>query len=157
MKNRQNLRDYGIALIFIGILNLFNFATIIIDSFIDGTITNAFASIESDIIVAVRVVLTVIGLIMALISFADAFVGIKGIKVSAKPTMEKGYIIAATVFFCMSILSIIGGVIVMTDGNGQMLGKGLNIANSVLSACIYLLFIKAAKAVREDVIKGSIE
>ena len=157
MTNRKNLHDYGLVLILLGVLNLFNFLSTIIASMVDGSITNAFADVESDIIVAVRVVLTIIGLLMSLLSFADAFVGIKALKVSAKPTAENGYIIAAKVFFVFSVLSVIAGIIVLTDGNGQIVDKIINLANAVLSVVIYVYFIKAAQAVRRDVLNGEVK
>ena len=157
MENRKNLHDLGLVLILLSVLNVFNFVSTIIGSMVEGTISNAFATVESDIIVAVRVVLTVIGLIMGLLCIADALVGIKALKVSAAPNADKGHITAAKVLFVFNVISAIGAVIVLTDGNGQIVDKILNLANAVLGAVIYLYFIKAAKAVRQDVLNGVTE
>ena len=152
MKNRQNLREYGIVLILIGILNLINFITAIVDGFIENSIQAELATLEGGVLIAVEVILITLAALMALVALSDAFVGIKGIKVSANPTTEKGYIIVAKVFFVLSLVATVGAVVTLFNGTTNIAERIVTLANSVLSNCVYIIFIKAAEAVRKDAI-----
>ena len=154
MKNIQKLRDYGIAMVCVGILNLFNFLTTFIEGIADGSVNNAFAGADPTVIAVIKVVIGTIAVIMGLIAFADAIIGIKGIRVSAKPTAENGYITVAKVFWVLSILGVVGAIIALTDSNGSVVDKIIVLSNAVLTATIYYCFIAAANAVRKDVLNG---
>ena len=53
MENRKKLHDYGLALVIIGILNLFMFGTTIVAEIIDGSAAAIFATVDANIIGAV--------------------------------------------------------------------------------------------------------
>ena len=82
MKNKTRLRENGIILIVLGIFNVLTFVSTVVESLIDGTVSGALATVEADILVAVKVVLIVLCAIMLLIAGADIFLGVKAIKVS---------------------------------------------------------------------------
>jgi hypothetical protein len=157
MTNRKNLHDYGLVLILLGVLNLFNFLSTVISGWINGTISNELATVEADILVAVKAVLIIFAVIMGLLAFADAFVGFKALKVSAKPTADKGYITVAKVFFIINVIGFVFSFAGLFDGAGDIIDKILSTANLALSAVAYIYFIKAAQAVRQDVLNGVTE
>lgn len=153
MQNRKNLHDYGLILILLGVLNLFMFGFTIVASHVDGSIAAAFAQ-ETDetVIIISKVILGVIGAIMLLLVFADVLIGVKALKVSANPTADKGYIIVAKIFFVMSIIATVSNIVSLFDANAPIVDTILSLINSALDAVIYSLFIKAAQAVRQDVL-----
>ena len=156
MKNKTKLRESGIVLIVLGILNVLTFVSTVVKSLVDGSISGALATVEADILVAVKVVLIVLCAIMLLIAGADIFLGVKAIKVSKKPNASKGYIIVAKVFTILTCIAVISNIISMFTGNAaSAVNSGLNIASYALSLCIYILFIKSAEAVRNDYINGT--
>lgn len=152
MENRKNLHDYGLVLIVLGVLNLFMFVSTMITGLVDGSITAALANVEAEILVAVKIVLGVLGGLMGLLVFADVLIGMKALKVSKNPSSDKGYITAAMVFFVMSIIAAVSAFASFFDGNTPIVDAILNFANSALGAAVYFLFIKAAQAVRRDVL-----
>lgn len=154
MKNRKNLHDYGLVLVVLGVLNLFVFVSTIVADLVDGTITEALATVEPDILVAVKIVLGVFAGIIGLFVFADVLIGIKALKVSKNPSADKGYITAAKVFFVMSVISAISAFVSFFDGSVHIVDAILNFANAALGAGVYVLFVKAAQAVRRDVLNG---
>ena len=89
---------------------------------------------------------------MGLIVFADAIIGIKALKISKTPTAAKGHIIAAKIFFVLSVIAAISAAVTLFDGSAPIVDAILNLANSTLGAAVYLLFIRAAQAVRRDVL-----
>jgi hypothetical protein len=154
MRNRKNLHDYGLVLIILGILNLFTFGSTIVSGLVDGSVKDALATVDADILVAVKVVLGVIGGLMGLLVFADVLIGVKALKVSKNPVSDKGYITAAKVFFVISVISAISAFLSFFDGNASIVDSIINFANAVLDSVVYFLFIKAAQAVRRDVLGG---
>ena len=152
MKNRKNLHDYGLVLIVLSVLNLFTFVFTVVTSFVDGTITEALATVDAEILLPVKVMLGIIGAFMLLLVFADAFIGIKGMKVSKNPSADKGYIIAAKVFFVISVIAVVSAIFSLFDGNSPIVDTIINLVNSALDAVVYILFVKAAYAVRSDVL-----
>ena len=152
MENRKNLHDYGLVLIVIGILNLFMFGATIVAGLVDGSVTAGLATVEADMLGAVKFVLGIVAVLMVLLVGADVLLGIKALKVSKNPTKDKGYITAAKVFLVLSIISTISHVRVLMTGNAPTVDGILNVANSALNVCIYILFIKAANAVRENIL-----
>ena len=156
MKNKTRLRENGIILIVLGIFNVLTFVSTVVKSLIDGTISGALATVEADILVAVKVVLIVLCAIMVLIAGADIFLGVKAIKVSKKPNASKGYIIVAKVFLILTCIAVISNIISMFTGNAaSAVDSGVNMASYALSLCIYVLFIQSAEAVRNDYINGT--
>ena len=152
MENRKKLHDCGLVLIIIGILNLFMFGATIVAGLVDGSVTEAMAVVEADILGAVKFMLGIVVVLMLLLVAADVLLGVKALKVSKTPNANKGYIIVAMVFLVMSFISIISQVKVLMSGSAPSVEVILNIVSSVLNVCIYALFIKAANAVRKDVL-----
>ena len=156
MKNKTKLRENGIVLIVLGILNVLTFVSTVVKSLINGTVSGALATVEADILVAVKVVLIALCVIMVLIAGADIFLGIKAIKVSKNPNASKGYIIVAKIFSILTCIAVISNIISMFTGNAtSAVDGGVNMASYALSLCIYILFIKSAEAVRNDYINGT--
>ena len=156
MENKTKLRENGIVLIVLGILNVLTFVSTVVKSLIDGTISGALATVEADILVAVKVALIVLCVIMVLIAGADIFLGVKAIKVSKNPDASKGYIIVAKVFSILTCIAVIFNIISMFTGNAtSAVNGGVNMCSYALTLCIYTLFIKSAEAVRNDYIKGT--
>ena len=106
MKNKTKLRESGIILIALGIFNVLTFVSTVVGSLIDGTVSGALATVEADILVAVKVVLIVLCVIMALIAGADIFLGVKAIKVSKNPNASKITINIFTTKFFLIIFFI---------------------------------------------------
>lgn len=154
MEKRKNLHDYGLALVVIGVLNLFSFVLTVVSGLVDGTINKALANVEADIIVAVKIVLCIIAALMGLLAVADALIGIKALKISKNPKADKGHITAAKVFAVISVISAISAVVTLFDGTAPIVDAIITLANSVLNVVVYVLFIKAAQAVRQDVLTG---
>ena len=156
MENKTKLRENGIVLIVLGILNVLTFVSTVVKSLIDGTISGALATVEADILLPVKVVLIVLCAIMLLIAGADIFLGVKAIKVSKNPNASKGYIIVAKVFSILTCIAVISNIISMFTGNAaSAVDGGVNMASYALSLCIYSFFIKSAEAVRNDYINGT--
>ena len=154
MKNRKNLHDCGLVLIIFGVLNLFMFVSGVIAGLVDGTLAEALATVPPEMLVAVKVMLGVIGGIMVLLVFADVLIGIKALKVSKTPSADKGYIITAKVFFVMSVIATVSACFTLFDGSANIVDAILNFVNSALNVAVYVLFVKAAQAVRRDVLNG---
>ena len=156
MENKTKLRESGIILIVLGIFNVLTFVSTVVKSLVDGTISGALATVEADILVAVKVVLIVLCAIMVLIAGADIFLGVKAIKVSKNPNASKGYIIVAKVFTILTCIAVIVNIISMFTGNAaSAVDSGVNMASYALSLIIYSFFIKSAEAVRNDYINGT--
>ena len=154
MTNRKNLHDYGLLLIFLSILNLFMFASSVIADSVNGSIQEALSTVEPDILLAVKIVLGVFGAIMVLLIAADAFIGIKALKVSAKPTADKGYITVAKVFFVLSIIATIANLFGLFNKSTDIVNAILSFVNTALNVAVYFYFIKSAQAVRKDFLNG---
>ena len=156
MKNKTRLRENGIILIVLGIFNVLTFVSTVVESLIDGTVSGALATVEADILVAVKVVLIVLCAIMVLIAGADILLGVKAIKVSKKPNASKGYITVAKVFTILTCIAVISNIISMFTGNAaSAIDGGVNMCSYAVTLCIYSLFIKSAEAVRNDYINGT--
>jgi hypothetical protein len=156
MENKTKLHENGIVLIGLGIFNVLTFVSTVVEALIDGTISGALATVEADILVAVKVVLIVLCVIMVLIAGADIFLGVKAIKVSKNPNASKGYIIVAKVFSILICIAVISNIISMFTGNAaSAVDGGVNMASYALSLIIYSFFIKSAEAVRNDYINGT--
>ena len=154
MQNRKNLHDYGLVLVVLGVLNLFMFISTVVADLVDGSITEMLAGVEAEILVAVKIVLGVLGGLLGLLVFADVLIGIKALKVSKSPNADKGYITAAKVFFVMSVIAAISAFASFFDGKTLIVDAILNFANAALGAAVYFMFVRAAKAVRRDVLEG---
>lgn len=149
MENRKKLHDYGLIMILFGVLDLVTFISDIIPAFTSGDFKQKLseAGALGIVVTSVTIALT------ALIVLADVFLGIKALKVSKKPTADKGYIIVTMVFLVLSALSVIACVVAFFDAT-DIFGKILDLLLAVATSAIYFLFVQAANAVRNDVING---
>ena len=153
MKNRKNLHGYGLVLIILGILHFFKYVSTIISSVIHGDMAKAFA--EQNAGLAVKIVTGVVFAILAFIVLADVIIGIKALKVSKNPTADKGHIVAAKVFFVLSVIAAVAALISIFGATKDSIDDCiLNLSSSTLDACVYVIFIQAATAVRKDVLNG---
>ena len=142
MENKTKLRESGIILIVLGIFNVLTFVSTVVESLIDGTVSGALATVEADILVAVKVVLIVLCAIMVLIAGADILLGVKAIKVSKKPNASKGYIIVAKVFTILTCIAVIVNIISMFTGNvASAVDSGVNMCSYAITLIIYSFFI----------------
>lgn len=155
MKNRQKLRDCGLALIIFGILDLFVFVGTVIGSIVDGTVAKGLANVEADILVAVKLVLILFAVFLGALVATDIFLGIKAIKLSQNPDASKGHIIVAKVFLILSAIATVSCAISIFGNSPSVVDSILNVANSILSVAIYTLFVVSAEAVRKDVLSGN--
>jgi uncharacterized membrane-anchored protein len=155
MENRKNLHDYGLIMIFFGILELFMFIMTVVAGLVDGSIAKALADVAPEIQTAVKVGLGIMGAITGLLVFADALLGVKALKVSANPNTDNGYIIVAKVFFVLSVIATISAVVGLFDGNAPIIDTILDLVSSVLGALVYILFVRAAQAVRQDALNAA--
>ena len=152
MENRRKLHESGVVLIIIGILNLFMFLATIVRSIVNGAVDKALATVEADMLGAVKVGLVIVCVIMSLFVVADVLLGLKAIKVSKKPTASRGYIIVAFIFCILGAIAVISNAISVFSGNGSIFDSSLNMGTTALSVCIYAWFISSASAVRKDVL-----
>ena len=153
MENKSKLRENGIVLIVLGILNVLTFVSTVVKSLVDGTVSRGLATVEADILVAVEVVLIVLCLIMLFIAGADILLGVKAIKVSKNPDASKGYITVAKIFTILTCIAVVCNIISMFTGNAtSAVDGGVNLASYSLTLIIYSSFIKSAEAVRNDYI-----
>ena len=89
---------------------------------------------------------------MALLVLAEAFIGIKGLKVSRQPNADKGYITVTKVFFVINIIAVLSFVTSLFGPEVSVVDTILTLANTVLDIVIYAFFIKYATAVRKEFI-----
>lgn len=153
MENRKKLHDCGLALVIIGILNLFMFGATMFADIISGSIAEQFAGIEANLVVAVKVVFFVTIALMMILVAGDVLLGIKALNISKAPTAKKGYIIFAMIFLVLSVISTVSHLETLFAGRAPIVEGILNVLSPALSICVYVLFIKAANAVRNDVLR----
>ena len=153
MDNRKKLHDYSIVMICFSVLNVFTFLGTVISTFIDGSFDKSLNSVEADIVGIVKIVLIIFGVLMMILALSDALIGLKGLKVSREPNADKGYIVVAKIFFVLNIFAVISSVTSLINNTTPIIDGILSLANTVLDVIVYALFIKAATAVRRDVIK----
>ena len=155
MKNKQNLRECGLVLIFLGIVHLFIFLATFVESLVDGTVAEAFANVDPSILTAVKVVTGIFVALVGLIVVADVFIGIKALKVSKNNSADKGHITASKVFFVLSVIAAISAVVSLIDGSASIIDGIINLAESTLGACIYLYVVKIGNAFRQEVLHSA--
>lgn len=153
MDNRKKLHDYSIVMICFSVLNVFTFLGTVISTFIDGSFDKSLNSVEADIVGIVKIVLIIFGVLMMILALSDALIGLKGLKVSREPNADKGYIVVAKIFFVLNVFAVISSVTSLINNTTPIIDGILSLANTVLDVIVYALFIKAATAVRRDVIK----
>ena len=153
MDNRKKLHDYSIVMICFSVLNVFTFLGTVISTFIDGSFEKSLNSVEADIVGIVKIVLIIFGVLMMILALSDALIGLKGLKVSREPNADKGYIVVAKIFFVLNVFAVISSVASLINNTTPIIDGILSLANTVLDVIVYALFIKAATAVRRDLIK----
>ena len=151
---RKTLHDYSLVLILLAVLDVFSFFAMAIAGIVNGSISETLATVEPDLVGAVKIGLIVCFVIMALLTFSTAFVGFKGLKVSREPNADKGYITVAKIFLVLSAIAAVSFFASLFDGNSDLVDAIFSFANVVLDLVIYALFIKAANAVRADFLAG---
>jgi hypothetical protein len=152
MDKRKDLHDYSLVLIFLSILDVFSFFARLIASIVNGTVSDALATVESDILGAVQIVLVVFVALMTVIALSEAFIGIKGLKVAQNPSADKGYIVAAKILCVLSVIAAASFAANFFGGNVDIVTNIFNLVNSVLDVVVFVLFIQVATSVRSSVL-----
>ena len=94
--------------------------------------------------------IVIVAVLSASMTFAEIFLGFKGLKVSREPNADKGYITLAKVFLVLSFIASIAIFVTFFDGKASIVDTALNFTAAVLDVAIYIIFIRAAKSVRSD-------
>ena len=89
---------------------------------------------------------------MVFLALAEAFIGIEGLKISREPDDSKGHIIASKIFLVINGIAVVSLVVSLINNEAPVVDTVLTLANTVLDIVFYVLFIKAANAVREEYI-----
>lgn len=152
MENRKNLHDYSLVMILLAVLGTFNFALTIVRSIVDGTVSEAFATVDASILTAVKICFGIVVALLALLAFAEAFIGLKGLKVSREPNADKGYITITKIFLVMNVIVVPYYVLALVNNTAPVVDTVFSLLNAGIDIVIYALFIKHATAVRQDFI-----
>ena len=150
MEKRKKLHDYSLLLIFLAVLDVFSFFATLIASVVDGAVNEALAKVEPSLLDGVKIGLVVVAVLMAVLTLSEAFIGLKGLRVSRKPSTNKGYITAAKVFLVLSIIASASFFVSFFEHNTSIVNDIFNFVNAVLDVVVYVIFIKAANDVRAD-------
>ena len=152
MEKRKKLHDYSLVMILLAVLGAFNFISTAVGSLIDGTVSDALATVDADILLPVKIVFCVLAAMMVFLALAEAFIGIEGLKISREPDDSKGHIIASKIFLVINGIAVVSLVASLINNEASVVDTVLTLANTVLDIIFYVLFIKAANAVREEYI-----
>lgn len=152
MNNRKTLHDFSLIMICVAVLNVFNFFGTVISALVDGTVNKTLNSVEPDMVGTAKITLVIFAVLMVILALSDAFIGFKGLKVSREPNADKGYIVATKVFFLLNIVAVVSSVFSLINNTTPIVDGILTLASTVIDVIIYAFFIKAATAVRQDVI-----
>ena len=150
MEKRKKLHDYSMVLIFLAVLDVFSFFATLIASIVDGTINEVLATVEPNLLVGVQIGLVVVAALMTVLTLSEAFIGLKGLKVSREPSTDKGYITASKVFLFVSLIASVSFFASFFGNNISIVDTIFNFVNAVLDVCVYAIFIHAANDVRAD-------
>lgn len=152
MNKRKDLHDYSLVLILLSVLDVFSFFARLIASIVNGTVSDVLATVESDILGAVKIGLIVFVALMTVIALSEAFIGIKGLKIAANPNTDKGYIVAAKILCVLSVIAAASFCSNFFGSNVDIVTNIFNLINSVLDVVIFVLFIRVANSVRSSVL-----
>ena len=120
MDNKLRLRDFGICLIVLTLLDVFTSVSTLLAGYFNGTFDRVFAGVDPTVITATKVVMGAVLAFWAILIIAQILIAANGIKNSVNPTANKGYITAAKVFFIISIISAISAFLSFFDGNAPI-------------------------------------
>ena len=138
-KAKRGLKDMSIVIL---IFAIFDFIKAVVDIFlIEFNPETLPEGATEGVILAARIILCVIGFIVLA---PQLYVGIKGIKLSNAPKSGKAHIVWATILAVLAILAVISPIQELIN-KGDVIGNVNTIANTVLEACIYVLYIGYAK------------
>lgn len=152
MENRKKLHDYSLALIFLAVLDLFVYFANLATGVINGTINDALKTIEPNMVDAVKIVLLVVAVLMAILTLSEAFIGFKGLKVAREPNSDKGYITASKVLLVLCVIAFASQIVSLFGGNTDIVSEVFNIISVALDIVIFAIFIKVANSVRAEAI-----
>ena len=149
MEKRNKLHDYSLALIFLAILDIFVFAGTVLAAYVSGTLQEALVLNNPENLTSVKVMLAAFVGLMGLMMLAEAWIGIKGLKVSRAPSADKGYITAAKIFLVLSLFVAVSTFVGFFETTAHV-DSAITFVNAVLDVIVYAMFIKLANAVRAD-------
>ena len=155
MDNRLRLRDFGICLIVLTLLDVFTSVSTLLAGYFNGMFDRAFAGVDATVISATKVVMGVMLAFWAILIVAQILIALNGIKNSNNPTANKGYITAAKVFFALNLLGAISYFVSMFNMNAETaFDIVLAFASAACNVAAYAYFIKYANAVRNETLRG---
>ena len=153
MENRKTLHDYSLVIILLALLSAFLFTGTMVAALINGSIDRLIASIDPSMVLATKIGLGVYAGLEICLILSQVIIGCKGLNVCQKPTSDKGYIVAAKIFFVLATLTAISAIFAIVGAkNGYVIDTILSFVSAALDVVIYGMFIKAATAVRRDAI-----
>ncbi len=152
MEKRKNLHDYSLVMILLAVLGTLNFVATAVGSWVDGTVSDALATVEADLLLPVKIGLCVVAVLMVFLSLAEVFIGVKGLKISREPNADKGHIVASKIFLAINVLAVISLVASLINNEAPVVDTVLTLVNAVLDIIVYVYFIKSANAVRNEFI-----
>ena len=155
MDNKLRLRDFGICLIVLTLLDVFTSVSTLLAGYFDGTFDRAFAGVDPTVVTVTKAVMGAFLAFWAILIIAQILIAANGIKNSVNPTANKGYITAAKVFFALNLLGAISYFVSMVNMNAETaFDIVLAFASAACNVAAYAYFIKYANAVRNETLRG---
>ena len=153
MENRKTLHDFSLIIILLALLSAFLFVGTLVSGWVNGSVDRLIASTDPSLALATKICIGVYAGLEICLILSQVAIGCKGLNVSQKPTSDKGYIVAAKIFFALSIIAAISAIFSIVGAkNGYVIDTILRFVSAALDVAIYGMFIKAANDVRRDVI-----
>lgn len=152
MEKRKKLHDYSLVMILLAVLGTLNFVSTAVSILIDGTVRDAFASVDAEILLPVKIVFGILAVLMVFLTLAEAFIGIKGLRISREPNADRGHIVASKIFLVINVLAVVSLVASLINNEAAVADTVITLANAILDIIVYIYFIKSANAVRDEFI-----
>ena len=141
-ESKRNLKVLSIVILAMAVYSLIR---VVLSVFtMDFDVNNLPDGATASIVLAGQIAVCVISLILLL---PQVFVGVKGIKVSNTPDSSKAHIVWAVILAVFSILGVISPVSNLIQ-NTDVVGNLFEVADMVIDAVIYIVYIKYARQIR---------
>ena len=143
-KQRKLLKELSIVILVFAALSL---VRMIVDVAVHGfVVTEIIEGMSPEMLRAFAIVAWVLGLLFL---WPEVYVGYKGIKVANNPDDSKRHITIAKILLVLLVISLISAIIEITKST-DLVHSIITIADMVLDICIYFLYIKYAKEIRNQ-------
>ena len=93
-----------------------------------------------------------LAVLMVFLTLAEAFIGIKGLRISREPNADRGHIVASKIFLVINVLAVVSLVASLINNEAAVADTVITLANAILDIIVYIYFIKSANAVRDEFI-----